>query len=352
MTVLTSVHPTIDVLQAGRALAALSVVASHTILVTEDFVAPIPEPVKAVLEQGYLGVDFFFVLSGFIIYYVNNEVHTRHGWTWRYAESRLTRIYVPYLPVGVALALFYTLFPDMSQSGQPWTWWATLTLIPNGAESALGVAWTLTYELHFYLLALIFFKLGRPLTCASVWAAAIVIRQIFGEPFAAPIDLSALSVLLNPINLEFVFGMYAAWLAKRMRSGYGGIPLAIFAVCIGVFIVEGLPRERSYIVGLGLACLVVVLVRSEWAGTIRVARPMVLLGDASYAIYLLHLPLMSVLARVNGHIDALAYWPVSIVLGLSASAVIGLAFYRLYERPALRLARRYLTAAMVGARQG
>ena len=55
-------------LQVGRGLAAMSVVFAHAALGTRDFVAPLPQIAQSVFSFGWLGVDFFFVLSGFIIY--------------------------------------------------------------------------------------------------------------------------------------------------------------------------------------------------------------------------------------------------------------------------------------------
>ena len=54
-------------LQYGRAFAASAVVAHHSILATAQFIEQPPSVVEAIVNRGYLGVDFFFVLSGFII---------------------------------------------------------------------------------------------------------------------------------------------------------------------------------------------------------------------------------------------------------------------------------------------
>jgi peptidoglycan/LPS O-acetylase OafA/YrhL len=95
----------ISVLQAGRGIAALAVVLHHAGASTVDFVGPMPTFLRLVIERGLLGVDFFFVLSGFIIYHTNMNKTPGLSWSWRYLESRLIRIFVPYLPVGIAVAL-------------------------------------------------------------------------------------------------------------------------------------------------------------------------------------------------------------------------------------------------------
>lgn len=337
-----SPHRTINVLQAGRALAALAVVLIHITMPTNHLVQPIPASLNAVMERGYLGVDFFFVLSGFILYYVNHDSSQRRGWTARYLESRLTRIFVPYLPVAIALIAAYVLMPQLSESGRTWSIPATLTLIPFGSQSALGTAWTLTFELHFYLWALVFFKLRAPLLLGAVWTLAIIVRMLLSAPFQLPVDISLASVLLNPLNLEFVFGMYAAWLVLRGHLQRAWPFLLAAAACMAVFALRGYPRGSSYIFGLGLACLLVPLVRMEWRGQLKVPAALILLGNASYALYLLHMPLMSAVARVSARVPMLHSWAANVVASLIAAIVAGLAYHLVYEKPALALVRRVL----------
>jgi exopolysaccharide production protein ExoZ len=87
----------INVLQYGRAIAALSVVAHHSTLATTGFGQAIsPHWIEAISLRGYLGVDFFFVLSGFIITYAH--MNDASGWfaARRYISKRLIRVYIPY----------------------------------------------------------------------------------------------------------------------------------------------------------------------------------------------------------------------------------------------------------------
>lgn len=328
---------TIRILQAGRAFAALAVVFCHTIFPTEHFVGPLPEALKPILYHGYLGVDFFFVLSGFIIFYTNHDNVHEPGWARNYLRSRLTRIYLPYLPIGIALALFYTLLPSTSQGGQPWSWIATLTLLPYEPHSSLGVAWTLTFELCFYLLAMLFFRAREPLAWATLWAMAITMRHVVGAPFRPAPDLSIESVLFNPINLEFVFGMYAAWIVIHGAVRSNLIFLVAANICFFAFAVDGFQRDQSHIFGLGIACLIIPLIRAEQSGRLKVGGLLLLLGNASYAIYLVHFPVLSLVARLSGRMGELASWPLNLAWSLAAVIAVGVGYHLLYERPALRL---------------
>jgi len=107
----------INSLQLGRFLAAMAVVVAHAVISITAFVAPPPANIQFILSYGFLGVDFFFVLSGFIIHYTMN---TRPRPALRFALDRFTRIMLPYWPVGIVLAVAYTLFPSLSAGERSW----------------------------------------------------------------------------------------------------------------------------------------------------------------------------------------------------------------------------------------
>src|SRR6478752_6232297 len=135
---------TINSLQVGRGLAALAVVCHHSQIAAHDFGGTsVP-----LLSYGYLGVDFFFVLSGFIIFH---STVGRGKTVADYAVARFRRIYLPYWPVGIAIGLLYTAFPHLSAADREWSWLPTITLLPLTSGTALSVAWTLKHGILFYL---------------------------------------------------------------------------------------------------------------------------------------------------------------------------------------------------------
>lgn len=296
----------IDSLQAGRGLAALAVVAHHANLASHDF-AGVSVPA---LDYGWLGVDFFFVLSGFIITW-SAPGKTASSFAWH----RFRRVVLPYLPIGIAIGLLYMAFPAASEGLRAWSWLTTVTLLPINAEPALSVAWTLQHEMLFYALFLASWFSGRFMLGLVLWVAAIAIGVV------AQVDWLA----VRPINLEFLFGVASCW---TVRNGRGDWRWAVAAVVpVLAWIALGAERPWSPLVGLAIACVLPPLIRAEMRGAFTVWPALVFLGAASYSLYLAHGLAISIAARLGG-----AYLPLAMTAGVAG----GLAYYFAVERPILR----------------
>jgi exopolysaccharide production protein ExoZ len=320
---------TINSLQAGRALAAIAVVLSHVDTYVGQQVAPLPAAMSRVMSFGYLGVDFFFVLSGFIIYYTNVNRAGRPGWTRSYAISRISRIYAPYLPVGIALACVYTFLPQFHRGIIPWNWFSTLTLLPSNAEPSLHVAWTLQHEIVFYALAWILLSSGRLLPGCCLWAAAIL--GIYA--WRGPVNWVALSL----IDLEFILGMGVAWCFLHGKVRHDRLLALAGVLAAAAFFIRG-DRDYSIVFGIGMALLLLPIVRAEAAARMSVHRIAVFLGAASYSIYLVHLPFLSVMVRLEARLPAIPAAAIAIV----AAIVAGCVYMLVVERPLLALSRHAL----------
>jgi peptidoglycan/LPS O-acetylase OafA/YrhL len=303
----------IDSLQAGRGLAALAVIAGHANLASRDFTG-VSVPL---LDYGWLGVDFFFVLSGFIISW-SAPGKAAGNFAWH----RFRRVVLPYLPMGVGMGLLYALFPGISAGSHDWSWLPTLTLLPVNASPALSVAWTLQHEMLFYGLFLAFCFSGRFALGFTLWALAIACALIFNVDWLA----------LRPINLEFLFGVVACWAVRRGIGDWRWV--AIGAVPLAAWFMLGLERAWSPLVGLAIAFALPPLVRAEQRGAISVHGIFVFLGGASYSLYLAHGIAISLAARVVPSL------PVIFAAGIAG----GLAYYFAVERPILRYFRTALFA--------
>ena len=323
----------IDTLQVGRGIAALGVVVAHASIATNAFSGEIPEPLSSVLLRGYLGVDFFFVLSGFIIYTTSyNMLRFRRRWQ-DYLRKRLVRIYVPYLPIGVVLAALYMILPNLTSGDREWSWFPTLTLLPYKLAPALSVAWTLQHEVLFYALFM-----GFALTIGVLWgfigwlgligAFALVVGEVPREwaPFLAP------------INAEFGFGVLAAWLYSRDSTGSDRWYWAGCVASMAAYVALGGAVSHRIFFGAAVAFAIVPLCRREAKGMLSFAPALVFLGAASYAIYLVHNPVLSVTARLLK-----ADWPIHLIALTMVGAVAGIFYHLVFERLAIRWVNSWLS---------
>jgi exopolysaccharide production protein ExoZ len=336
---------TIYSLQAGRGIAALMVVLSHAEGSAQDFLHGNIPLIGALLLRGYLGVDFFFVLSGFIIYHTNAGSQRGAPWLKVYTQNRLLRIYVPYLPIGIGLAVLYTILPTISAGDRSWSWWASATLLPTGDNTALNVAWTLRHELVFYAFFAMAFLLNRVAAGAIAWSILCLVLYLATGTVGGPGGFQ-----LTLIDVEFVFGIAAASQLRRgmrLRSRY--LVLAGTAAWAW-FWLDGALREHSVLFGLGIALMIIPIIRLERSGHLRIAPVLVLLGNASYAIYLVHETVISIVVRLFLRAPVLATPSLMVVGAVLASGLAGIAMHTIYERPLIaflhaRLKARFLRLA-------
>lgn len=250
------------------------------------------------------------------------------GWPRRYFTARFTRIYIPYLPIGIAMAVAYLALPDLSRADREWSWFSTMTLLPSEHRPALHVAWALQHEILFYAVAFVFLRYRFFVAGSLAWAAAIV-----GWNLAFGLSTS---VFFKPMNVDFLFGAAAAWCAMndRMRADRwliaGALALLILYFAMGI--------DESPVVGLAIAAAMLPLVRFERRRDLRLPAPLLELGNASFAIFLVHWPLVAMAGRLLAPTGIA--WPLSISLLLVASVLAGAAYHLAFERPVLRLLRR------------
>ena len=331
--------------QMLRAVAALAVVVHHT-LEQSNGAAHRFSPDR-LTTSGASGVDIFFVLSGFIMLHVSFRGTDAPPTPGAFLLRRATRIYPFYwlccLGVLTISAMGFLATHHFPASRVV----AALLLLPG--DTILGVSWTLVYEVYFYLLFAATLKARSATVSVFATTAAILALQVAGALLPAS---DTASFLTSPLPLEFCFGLflayaYAAW-SRRNRS-WPVPPVAALALmglmaAVPLFVMHdgtaGLPAlPRVFAWGIP-ATLVVASALSIGAPRGAIARFLVLLGDASYALYLTHVFVMMGYGRVM-KIEAFRHLPQQgfVVLIVLLCLAVGLVAHLVLEKPLLAVVR-------------
>jgi peptidoglycan/LPS O-acetylase OafA/YrhL len=337
--------------QVMRGLAAISVVLFHTNVILAQPEYGGHQVFTAVASKGWLGVNFFFVLSGFIILYAHADDLGNRARIPRYLWRRFTRVYPLYwlaLTAFIAAGTFGLGHMEMSWEAPHLISAYTLVQVANSPVLALKVAWTLLFEVKFYLMFLLFF-LSRRLGIAvfSVWFVAIIVRNMF-RPLPDWGQLLPDWGLLNIWCLYFLCGMIACWTLWRADARFGVATLAVGLLMLAVtsaFSVDMLSTVYDPLLMIAFAATFSVILvggvlcerRFSW----RPPAALLLLGDASYAIYLIHSAVISLLAQIQAKVLPQTQQHHAIFIAVFLSAVVaGLACHVIVERPILTSLRR------------
>jgi peptidoglycan/LPS O-acetylase OafA/YrhL len=258
----------------------------------------------------------------------------------RYTAKRLVRIFPAYLPLAVTLIVLYAAFPGFSATGgRDYSLVSSLLLVPADRPPVLSVAWTLVHELLFYSIFLLFFVSRRVFVGALVaWAALIIgTNLIIGNNLTFE-STNWLRYPLSLLNIEFMLGVAAAWIVTgAVPAGrpnwlvVGGIGVAVaFLAAMEISGIDCLRLGFAF----GLALMIVGFARWEQSATARWPTFLVLLGNASYSIYLVHNPVLSVAQRLSKH--AGFNWISGLILGVVMALAAGYLYHAMLERRAVR----------------
>lgn len=325
-------------LQALRAVAAWMVVAHHLRGHMGEVWAPLGETVVFAS-----GVDLFFVLSGYLM--TAGAARRRDGPLafWRRRAARVAPLYwLVTLTLAAMLAAGLRPLGVADWSGRDLL--AALAFLADERSDGypgplLGVGWTLTYEAYFYLL------FGGCLLFRRPAAVVVLLVALAAAGAALAPEGFAARTYLAPILLEFAAG--AALGQSRIGGGSrrGGAALAVaggFGLIVGAAALSALAPSgdlvtpggagagwRTLCFGLPAALIVAGAVALERAGAFCRNRLALAQGDASYAVYLLHLFVIQAVERAG--LPALILAPPLI-------AAAGLVVYRRVEAPLTRWA--------------
>lgn len=357
------------VLDGLRGVASLLVIVFHLF---ETFTND--DPTRQIINHGYLAVDFFFMLSGFVIAYAYDDRWGRMS-QWGFYTRRLIRLQ-PMVVLGsvIGAALFYlqagSVFPNISTTP---VWQMLLvmllgcTLLPlpkafdirgwNELHPLNGPAWSLFYE---YLAnigyALLFRRLSvRALAGLAIVAAAFLLdvalhgarRDLIG---GWSLDLDGLHVGFARLLYPFLAGMLLMRVGKRIKSRHAfALSSLLLIAALSVPRLGDTPQHWSN--GLYDALCVILLfplIVAIGAGekqvsgmSVKVAR---FFGDLSFPLYITHYPLIYVYtAWVNEHHPTAVQATIGGVVVFVAAVSLASASLKFYDEPV----RRWLSARVL-----
>ncbi len=306
-------------LQYLRAVAALAVVYSHTVIQVADYE-------QYLTEAGSFGVDIFFVISGFIMIFISKPGDRPVS----FLKNRIRRVVPLYWFFTFLMAAILLLMPGVFKA-TVFDLQALLLSLgfipfwslahPHEAWPILAPGWSLNFEMYFYLIFAISLLLSERYRIAFI---TVVITGVFVLASYFNDGQSALAFFFSKsLVFEFILGML---LAVAWKRGFRLPPstaawLLLASTCV-LLIKLPLPRIFEYGIPsfcIVMACLYVRIGEHRWG---------VLLGDASYALYLSHIFTLGILRKFvapilgEGQVAAWLFVGISLVVCVLVSIVI------------------------------
>lgn len=350
----------IETLQICRGLATILVLLAHSSVFIGNLSLS-----RICLTLGNSAAVFFFILSGLIISYTKHSYWDTPAKFPVYLKERIIRVFPMYwiyltgaiLISFAVFSIFHTHIIDSKQLN-------TIDLIKNyfmypyflspyykeeTRWPIISQAWSLSYELFFYATFALFIinkRLG--LITFGFWLVFIVLD--FAKILIPTSFL--MKFLLNPDFLEFFMGMIVAYLVlkygdhlKNLHNlflGIGTIGLITFWILLGNGYVDFYIFHRLLV--FGIPCSLIILGITLWEKyqvnyfkRTRIYSFGVLLGEASYSIYLIHFMILHFIYTFLKKLHlTIINIPVTFIMVSAISLYIGLLCYQIMEKPILQ----------------
>ena len=246
---------------------------------------------------GSFGVDIFFVISGFIMLVMTA---TRGRSVSKFIVDRIARIVPTYWCVTVLSAAGVLVF------ARPWIFGIyhqlnakmfgySLLFIPQASQSVVPQGWTLNVEMFFYALFAATLFLPR---ATQIFALSAILSSFvaFGLIMNLSTGTENIYVYFNPRLLEFVGGLVIGelWLRHKLSSGIFGVG-ATFSGLFAAQLATMIPIGRSGIWIAASVMIVAGVLTCESQLKLPKIGSLALVGDASYIIYLIHTPIVTLI---------------------------------------------------------
>ena len=326
-------------------------------MMLEPWVQSLPDGLQSLVRGGYLAVGTFFVLSGFVLARSYGEKEWNRGSLYRYGIARIARVYPGYLLslVIVSPFIYRSLFAGGAASSRRATLLANYGLVLQGWTGSLGVgwntpAWSLSCELFFYLcfpVLLMFFA-------KRTWPRIVVAGAI---SIVLPLALAQLHVpwWWKPFyhTADFLVGIVASHLfdalhdmqfsLKRIGMWLYGIAGSLGALMVAFpqYLRGSSLDLNSTLRPVNAAILIGLAIGGGLPARLLSTRLLKYLGQASYSMYILHVPLLWWYSRYILKHPWVGSQTIAAALYMAGVIIISAAAFELVEEPANRLIRSW-----------
>ncbi len=321
----------ITTIDSLRGIASLSVAWFHF---TQANPVLTPGVVKATGRYGWLGVDIFFVISGFVIPYSLDRAGYRQRQFGKFLVKRIVRLDPPYFANFAFVLILAFIVPLVPGFHGPRPHFTTMQLLAHIAylNSVLGkmwinpVYWSLGIEFQYYLLIGLIFPL---LTTARAIIRRIAIAALLVPGFFVP--QGALLFVHLPL---FVAGI----LTFQFKTGR----LSRWSFCTALTVATVVAA-----IGLGRVIAVTCAITSLVIAFVEIGgRILGWLGAISYSLYLMHVPIGGKIIDLGARFGHREPIPVLFLLAAIAGSILAAwILYRLVELPSQTLSSRFSYAA-------
>jgi exopolysaccharide production protein ExoZ len=342
-------------IQILRAIAALAVVFYHDGIETTNICNSIGTPCNYDFWVGAFGVPLFFIISGFIMVMTSWNSFGQPGAPFSFIKRRITRIVPLYWLITTIAVIGIIISPAMLNVpvldplyiSASYLFWP-VTRINGLVRPIANLGWTLNLEMMFYAVftvALFFTRVRGLILTISLLAGMSMLQTtgLFGK--TGTLHSTPLNFWADPIILNFIVGMMiAVFYRKGTRITSVETWLLMATSVVGILIVgnlsgflDALPEDNiinRVVAMIPMLCLVVAATMGPQLDASKaIWRAGLLVGDASYSLYLIHpfilRPLGKIWAKFIG--SGLPVWTFTII-GVFAALGAGLILYTIVEK--------------------
>ncbi|MFB6449245.1 acyltransferase family protein [Bradyrhizobium tunisiense] len=314
-------------LQIARGLAALSIVYFHSWVILLSFPKDTDQPIQVLKLWGYLSIDFFFAISGFVICLV---VSRSKFLVRSFLIKRAFRLYPMYWLCLLAYAATGLLRGPVPTETVGYFLYSA-TLLPTNGYPFYDVAWSLQHEMLFYVVAAI--------TVPIIGLRGLSFLLFASASTAIWLDVPLHNLPISKYHADFLAGVLAFMSQPHLRK-FGSIAPFVIGAC-GIYFVA--TRGLADYFCFPFFALITAAANFEGKDA-----PAERLGDISYSMYLVHPLVFGVGYKIVGMLQPLPIWVEEPIrwAAIIVCVAVSYATWALIEKPMIALGETVSEAAV------